>query len=183
VEKFKKIQRNEVKQWIQLFVVSHRKYNNSCLKKHNSTWLCLYFAYTLNREGSTVRITNGIKWFTKLIVFHIFLLSDFSISFLSFQVITQGGVTYRNEPWHRECFTCTHCVKSLAGQRFTSRDDKPYCAECFGELFSKRCTACAKPITGKIFNRFLIVLDLELLILNSSTSFKLSTCKNVHYIS
>jgi len=65
------------------------------------------------------------------------------------KVITQGGVTYRNDPWHRECFTCTHCTKSLAGQRFTSRDDKPYCAECFGELFSKRCTACSKPITGK----------------------------------
>ena len=29
------------------------------------------------------------------------------------------------------------------------REDKPYCADCFGELFSKRCTACAKPITGK----------------------------------
>jgi len=65
------------------------------------------------------------------------------------KVITQGGVTYRNDPWHRECFTCTHCTKSLAGQRFTSRDDKPYCAECFGELLSKRCTACSKPITGK----------------------------------
>jgi len=65
------------------------------------------------------------------------------------KVITQGGVTYRSDPWHRECFTCTHCQKSLAGQRFTSRDDKPYCADCFGELFSKRCTACTKPITGK----------------------------------
>ncbi len=65
------------------------------------------------------------------------------------QVITQGGVTYRNDPWHRECFTCTHCQKSLAGQRFTSREDKPYCADCFGELFSKRCTACEKPITGR----------------------------------
>jgi len=65
------------------------------------------------------------------------------------KVIAAGGVTYRNEPWHRECFTCTNCTKSLAGQRFTSRDDKPYCAECFGELFSKRCAACAKPITGK----------------------------------
>merc|ERR1712073_247867 len=53
------------------------------------------------------------------------------------KVITQGGVTYRNDPWHRECFTCTHCQKSLAGQRFTSRDDKPYCADCYGELFSK----------------------------------------------
>jgi len=65
------------------------------------------------------------------------------------KVITAGGVTYRNDPWHRECFTCTNCTKSLAGQRFTSRDDKPYCAECFGELFSKRCAACSKPITGK----------------------------------
>merc|ERR1712210_59957 len=65
------------------------------------------------------------------------------------KVITAGGVTYRNDPWHRECFTCTNCTKSLAGQRFTSREAKPYCAECFGELFSKRCTACSKPITGK----------------------------------
>merc|ERR1712226_1787613 len=71
------------------------------------------------------------------------------------KVITQGGVTYRNEPWHRECFTCTHCQKSLAGQRFTSRDDKPYCADCFGELFSKRCTACSKPITGIGGTRFI----------------------------
>merc|ERR1712112_505183 len=65
------------------------------------------------------------------------------------KVITAGGVTYRNDPWHRECFTCTNCTKSLAGQRFTSREDKPYCAECFGQLFSKRCTACSNPITGK----------------------------------
>ena len=57
-------------------------------------------------------------------------------------------MTYKNDPWHRECFTCTHCDKSLAGQRFTSKDEKPYCAECFGELFAKRCTACTKPITG-----------------------------------
>jgi len=71
------------------------------------------------------------------------------------KVITQGGVTYRNEPWHRECFTCTNCQKSLAGQRFTSREDKPYCAECFGELFSKRCTACSKPITGIGGTRFI----------------------------
>ncbi|CAH1133286.1 unnamed protein product [Ceutorhynchus assimilis] len=64
------------------------------------------------------------------------------------KVIASGGVTYKNEPWHRECFTCTHCQKSLAGERFTSRDEKPFCADCFGELFAKRCTACNKPITG-----------------------------------
>ena len=81
------------------------------------------------------------------------------------QVITQGGVTYRNEPWHRECFTCTHCVKSLAGQRFTSRDDKPYCAECFGELFSKRCTACSKPITGQTVDNECFLWNITNLIL------------------
>lgn len=64
------------------------------------------------------------------------------------QVITTGGVTYKNEPWHRECFCCANCNTSLAGQRFTSKDDKPYCANCYGELFAKRCNACVKPITG-----------------------------------
>lgn len=63
-------------------------------------------------------------------------------------MITTGGVTYKNEPWHRECFCCTHCNVSLAGQRFTSKDEKPYCANCYGELFAKRCNACTKPITG-----------------------------------
>ena len=38
------------------------------------------------------------------------------------QVIVSGGVTFRNEPWHRECFNCCNCNKSLAGQRFTTRD-------------------------------------------------------------
>lgn len=70
-------------------------------------------------------------------------------------VITTGGVTYKNDPWHRECFTCTHCQIPLAGQRFTSRDEKPYCADCFGELFAKRCTACTKPITGIGGTRFI----------------------------
>ncbi|XP_037035755.1 four and a half LIM domains protein 2 isoform X11 [Bradysia coprophila] len=74
-------------------------------------------------------------------------------------IITSGGVTYKNEPWHRECFTCTNCTTSLAGQRFTSRDEKPYCAECFGELFAKRCTSCTKPITGIGGTRFISFED------------------------
>jgi len=75
------------------------------------------------------------------------------------KIITSGGVTYKNEPWHRECFTCTNCNIPLAGQRFTSRDEKPYCAECFGELFAKKCTACAKPITGIGGTRFISFED------------------------
>lgn len=75
------------------------------------------------------------------------------------KIITSGGVTYKNEPWHRECFTCTHCNNQLAGQRFTSKDEKPYCAECYGELFAKRCTACTKPITGIGGTRFISFED------------------------
>ncbi|GAB6023468.1 hypothetical protein CHUAL_008247 [Chamberlinius hualienensis] len=75
------------------------------------------------------------------------------------KIITSGGVTYKNEPWHRECFTCTNCNTSLAGQRFTSRDEKPYCADCFGDLFAKRCTSCTRPITGIGGTRFISFED------------------------
>lgn len=66
------------------------------------------------------------------------------------QTLAKGGVTYREEPWHKECFVCTNCKTQLAGQHFTSRDDSPYCLKCFGSLYSKKCEACSKPITGKI---------------------------------
>ena len=65
------------------------------------------------------------------------------------KILTAGGVTFKNEPWHRECFVCCNCGTVLAGQKFASREDRPYCAACFGELFAKRCTSCSKPITGQ----------------------------------
>jgi len=64
------------------------------------------------------------------------------------EVIRRGGVTYKGTPWHKECFTCTNCSKQLAGIKFTSKDDKPFCADCYGDLFAKKCTKCTKPITG-----------------------------------
>ena len=69
------------------------------------------------------------------------------------KVVTSGWLTYRNQPWHKECFSCTNCNQSLAGHSFTSRHDKPYCADCAGHLFSKQCNACAKSITGKLVNK------------------------------
>lgn len=59
---------------------------------------------------------------------------------------------------HRECFTCTNCKNSLAGQRFTSRDEHPYCADCFARLFAKKCFACSKPITGRYFQMMIVYL-------------------------
>lgn len=58
-------------------------------------------------------------------------------------------MTYRDEPWHKECFVCTGCKTPLAGQQFTSQDDNPYCIKCFGNLYAKKCSACTKPITGE----------------------------------
>lgn len=66
------------------------------------------------------------------------------------QTLTKGGVTYRDEPWHKECFVCTGCMTPLAGQQFTSQDDNPYCIKCFGNLYAKKCSACTKPITGEL---------------------------------
>ncbi|XP_041354774.1 prickle planar cell polarity protein 3-A-like isoform X2 [Gigantopelta aegis] len=64
------------------------------------------------------------------------------------EVINKGGIAYKSLPWHKECFTCTNCDKMLAGEKFTSRDEKPYCGDCYGELFAKKCCRCTKPITG-----------------------------------
>ncbi|XP_037646898.1 four and a half LIM domains protein 2 [Sebastes umbrosus] len=62
--------------------------------------------------------------------------------------ITTGGVTYRDQPWHKDCFLCTSCKQQLSGQRFTSRDDFAYCLNCFCNLYAKKCASCTTPISG-----------------------------------
>ncbi|XP_076862215.1 four and a half LIM domains protein 3b [Brachyhypopomus gauderio] len=64
------------------------------------------------------------------------------------QVLVKGGVTYQEEPWHKECFLCTGCKTQLAGQPFTSQGDRPYCVKCFSNLYAQKCCACKKAITG-----------------------------------
>ena len=65
------------------------------------------------------------------------------------QAITTGGVTYNDKPWHRECFLCIGCKKQLSGQRFTSRENFPYCLDCFSHLYAKKCVGCTEPITSE----------------------------------
>lgn len=72
-----------------------------------------------------------------------------TLALLPPQPITTGGVTYREQPWHRECFVCTACKKPLSGQRFTSRDEFAYCLSCFCDLYAKKCAGCTNPISGE----------------------------------
>uniref|UniRef100_A0A183A5M6 LIM zinc-binding domain-containing protein n=1 Tax=Echinostoma caproni TaxID=27848 RepID=A0A183A5M6_9TREM len=65
------------------------------------------------------------------------------------KAIQKGGVTYKGQPWHKTCFLCVNCNAELSGQKFTSKDEKPYCADCYTQLFAKRCAKCTQPISGE----------------------------------
>lgn len=64
------------------------------------------------------------------------------------KVITSGGITFRDQLWHKECFLCSGCQKELCEEAFMSRDDFPFCLDCYNHLYAKKCAACTKPITG-----------------------------------
>ncbi|XP_034748895.1 four and a half LIM domains protein 3-like isoform X2 [Etheostoma cragini] len=64
------------------------------------------------------------------------------------KALTKGGVTYKDEVWHKECFLCTGCKAPLAGQPFTSQGESPYCVKCFSSLYAKKCAGCNTAITG-----------------------------------
>ncbi|XP_032436124.1 four and a half LIM domains protein 3-like isoform X2 [Xiphophorus hellerii] len=64
------------------------------------------------------------------------------------KALTKGGLTYRGEVWHRDCFLCCGCGSPLAGQTFTSQGERPFCVRCFSNLYAKKCAACNAPITG-----------------------------------
>lgn len=70
-------------------------------------------------------------------------------------VINKGGITYKNTPWHRECFTCFGCNRMLTGEKFTSRDEKPFCSDCFAQMFAKKCCRCLRSITGLGTTKFI----------------------------
>lgn len=63
--------------------------------------------------------------------------------------ITKGGVGYKGSPYHKDCFTCTKCGGNLVGEQFASKDENPYCVNCYSKLFSKTCSRCSTAITGQ----------------------------------
>ncbi|XP_049634645.1 four and a half LIM domains protein 1-like [Suncus etruscus] len=64
------------------------------------------------------------------------------------KIISSGGVTYQDQPWHAECFVCSNCSKQLAGERFTTVEENFYCVDCYKNVVAKKCAGCKNPITG-----------------------------------
>jgi hypothetical protein len=49
--------------------------------------------------------------------------------------ITGKHVNALERKWHTQCFFCTFCKNSLAGQQFAEEKGKPYCKDCHKKLF------------------------------------------------
>jgi len=53
--------------------------------------------------------------------------------------------------WHADCFVCQHCKKKLGDDDETkAKKGRPYCMDCYGDLFCPVCSGCDKPITGAV---------------------------------
>ena len=58
------------------------------------------------------------------------------------QPLTQGGISYNGEPYHKDCFVCVKCKISIASTAFSIKDDEMFCTDCYSNAFAKKCKAC-----------------------------------------
>ncbi|OON20099.1 LIM domain protein, partial [Opisthorchis viverrini] len=68
------------------------------------------------------------------------------------RTITDSYITALDVPWHRACFVCQDCGKSLSGSNFHEVDGYPFCEAHFYQRRGLLCYACSKPITGRCVN-------------------------------
>jgi len=64
------------------------------------------------------------------------------------QAITNNITTALNQSWHPNCFVCTSCMNPFNGGLYFERENRPYCKECYHEVFAVRCKGCNEPIQG-----------------------------------
>lgn len=62
--------------------------------------------------------------------------------------LSEGGVLYNDQTWHKDCFSCYSCHESLASRPFSVHSGLRYCIECYGRYLAKQCELCFKPIIG-----------------------------------
>jgi len=63
--------------------------------------------------------------------------------------VTSSAVKALDKVWHKECFICKRCRKSLLEGAFAPSDDgTPYCSNCYEEQYGSKCGKCHKAISG-----------------------------------
>lgn len=62
-----------------------------------------------------------------------------------------GEVLRVNEKYfHKACFQCKKCKKSLASGGFFTKDGAYYCISDYQQLFGTRCAACNDYVEGEV---------------------------------
>lgn len=63
------------------------------------------------------------------------------------ELIFAKEYTYAEEKsWHVDHFCCFGCDLQLGGNRYVSKEDKPYCIECYMAKFARTCLYCKTKI-------------------------------------
>lgn len=52
--------------------------------------------------------------------------------------------------FHKTCFQCTTCTKSLAAGGFFSKDNAYYCTADYQKLYGTKCAACKQYVEGEV---------------------------------
>lgn len=52
--------------------------------------------------------------------------------------------------FHKQCFQCNTCRKSLASGGFFSKDNTYYCTTDYQKLFGTKCAACKRYVEGEV---------------------------------
>jgi len=64
--------------------------------------------------------------------------------------ITSAAVKALDKVWHKDCFSCKGCNRSLMDTSFASGENgAPYCSKCYDEQFGVKCGRCGSAISGQ----------------------------------
>jgi len=64
--------------------------------------------------------------------------------------ITSSAVKALDKVWHKDCFSCKGCNKTLMDTSFASGEDgAPYCSKCYDNQFGVKCGRCGSAISGQ----------------------------------
>jgi len=58
------------------------------------------------------------------------------------------SVSALEKQWHKECFVCQSCKKSLVTEGFKAHEGRPICVDCFNGKFGLKCTGCKQAIAA-----------------------------------